>query len=108
MDVLKNTKFMKADYVCRYAGTPFSYNEADDKYVFHIGTNLSHETSYVNHKVKESDTLESLALHYYNNPTYYWAIANFNDIQDCFIKLSEHYKVIKVPQIVGIKFKGDR
>jgi nucleoid-associated protein YgaU len=63
-------------------------------------------TSWVAHKVKPTDTLDALALSYYNNPTYWWVIAYFNDIQDAFIKLSDHFEILKIPAINGIEF-GD-
>lgn len=54
--------------------------------------------------MKPTDTLDSLALNYYNNPTYWWAIAYFNDIQDAFIKLSDRFEIIKIPAINGLIF----
>lgn len=57
--------------------------------------------------MKQEDTLDSLALSYYNNPTLWWFIAAFNDIQDAFIDLSEHYDIIKIPSVTSISY-GDR
>jgi hypothetical protein len=47
-----------------------------------------------------------LALSYYNNPTYWWIIAYFNDIQDAFIKLSDKFDILKIPDIRSLEF-GD-
>lgn len=104
MDVLKNKKYKDFNYTCRYSGIPYYYHTKDDKYIFGIGSNLKKDTSYILHEVKEIDTLDSLALKYYNNPTYFWIIAMFNDIQDAYIKLSDYYKTIKIPTITGIQF----
>lgn len=60
------------------------------------------------HKVTQDDTLDKLALSYYNNPTYWWVIAYFNDIQDAFVKLSDRYSVLKIPAINSIIFKDLR
>ena len=108
MDILTNKNYANFDYTSRYNNVPFYYNTLDKKYIFGIGSNLDKSTSYVVHEIKNTDTLDYLALKYYNNPTYYWVIAYFNDIQDAFINLSEYYKSIKIPNIVGIKFGEER
>jgi hypothetical protein len=61
---------------------------------------------WVAHKVVSTDTLDKLALTYYNNPSYWWVIAYFNDIQDAFINLREHFTVLKIPAINSVVF-GD-
>jgi hypothetical protein len=45
-----------------------------------------------------------LALKYYNNPTYWWAIAYFNDIGDSFGRLIDQFEIIKIPSISAITF----
>ena len=106
MDDLKNKTYAKYDYVARYSGIPFYYNTRDDREVCGLSKNMYKNVSWVAHKVKMNDTLDSLALSYYNNPTYWWVIAYFNDIQDAFIKLSDFFEVIKIPSITTITF-GD-
>ena len=108
MDVLKNRNYKDFDYTCRYSGVPYYYHTLDEKYIFGLTSNLSKNTSYTLHNVKDTDTLDGLALKYYNNPTFYWIIAYFNDIQDCLIKLADEYKVIKIPTITGVKFGEER
>jgi len=108
MDILKNKRYNNYDYTCRYTPVPYYYNSLDNKYIYGIGKNLSKDTTYTLHNVKDTDTLDYLALKYYNNPTYYWIIAYFNDIQDCFIKLSENFKTIKIPNISSIMFSDER
>lgn len=108
MDVLKNKSYGKFDYTSRYASVPYYYHTLDDKYIYGIGSNLNKNTYYTLHNVKDTDTLDYLALKYYNNPTFFWVIAYFNDIQDAFIKLSDHYKTIKIPHISSIKFGSER
>ena len=106
MDILTNTNYFSADYICRYSSVPYYYNTEDRKYIYGIGTNMVKTLPYVAHKVKDTDTLDYLALKYYNNPTYYWVIAYFNDIQDAFIKLSDKFKILKIPNIRSLEF-GD-
>jgi nucleoid-associated protein YgaU len=62
----------------------------------------------VSHEVKPEDTLDSLALTYYNNPTYWWVIAYFNKILDPFAVLYLSRTIIKIPNITGIKFENER
>lgn len=45
---------------------------------------LQKTSSYKLHTVEVGDTLDTLALFYYGNPTYYWIIADYNDIFDPF------------------------
>ena len=106
MDDLKDKRYAKYDYTSRYTGIPFYYNKRDKKDMYGLSKNMIKSSSWVAHKVKTNDTLDKLALSYYNNPTYWWIIAYFNDIQDAFINLSEHYAIIKIPAINGIVF-GD-
>lgn len=108
MDVLKNKSYGVFDYTCRYSAVPFYYHSEDKKYIVGIGSNLSKDTAYTVHQVAATDTLDYLALKYYNNPTFYWVIAYFNDIQDCFITLADQFKVIKIPQIASIAFGEER
>lgn len=108
MDILKDKKYQVYGYTARYTHVPYYYNVLDEKYVYGVGSNLSKKTSYISHKLKETDTLESLALKYYNNPTLYWAIAYFNDIQDSFISLIDNYQTLKIPHIAGIEFGDER
>lgn len=107
MDVLKDKTNEQYDYTSRYTTIPYYYHTLDKKYTYGIWSNLKNTTSYVAHNVKDTDNLDYLALKYYNNPTYWWVIAAFNDIQDPFIRLVDSYSVIKIPNIQSIDF-GDR
>jgi nucleoid-associated protein YgaU len=104
MDKLVNKKILTFDYVSRYAGVPYYFDKEKKREVFGIGSPMSKDTAYISHLVQGSDTLDSLALKYYNNPTYWWVIAAFNSILDPFINLATEYKVIKIPSISSIVF----
>jgi len=105
MDVLKDKSFKDYDSLSRFTGFPIYYNTKDEKYVYGLLSQLDTTTQYVGHKVLETDTLESIAFKYYGRPDYYWVIAMFNNIEDCFIKLSDSFTVIRVPTLSNIIFK---
>lgn len=106
MEDLKNKRYAKFDYTSRYTGVPYYYNKKDDREVMGIGRNMLKDVEWVAHKVTVNDTLDKLALSYYNNPSYWWIIAYFNDIQDAFCKLSDKLDIIKIPSIRSLAF-GD-
>jgi hypothetical protein len=104
MDTLKNKMYANFDYLSRYTNTPYYYDTLSDRQVYGIGTNLKTNTEFVTHKVRSNDTLNSLALKYYNNPTFWWVIAYFNNIQDPFKQLIAKYTTLKIPSIASIEF----
>jgi hypothetical protein len=104
MDSLKNKQYATFDYVSRYAGVPYYYHTIDNKEIFGLGKNMDKNISWVAHQVVSTDTLDKLALTYYNNPTYWWIIAYFNDIQDAFIRLKDYFDVIKIPALTSVSF----
>jgi len=108
MDTLKNKRYESYNYTCRYTDVPYYYDTLGLQDVYGIGSNLKKDTAFVSHKVTQEDTLDKLALKYYNNPSYWWIIAYFNDIQDAFIKLVDHFTVIQIPSIVSIEFGNER
>lgn len=104
MDTLKNKVYTQFDYLSRYTTIPHYYDTLSDREVFGIGTNLKTSSEYLTHTVKPTDTLNYLALKYYNDPTFWWVIAYFNDIQDPFKPITEKFKTIKIPNITSIEF----
>lgn len=104
MDTLKNKTYASFDYLSRYTNTPYYYDTVSGKEIYGIGTNLKTNTEFVTHEVRSNDTLHSLALKYYNNPTFWWVIAYFNDIQDSFKPLRNKYKTLRIPSISSIEF----
>jgi hypothetical protein len=106
MDDLTKKRFAQFDYTSRYTGIPYYYNKKDQREIYGLSRNMIKNSSWVAHKVAQDDTLDKLALNYYNNPSYWWVIAYFNDIQDAFIRLKDYFDVIKIPSINSIEF-GD-
>lgn len=105
MNNITNTSFKSYDYICRYNAFPYHYNVEDGKFIYGTTSQLSQSTSYISHKVKYYDTLDSLSLYYYNSPLYFWVIADFNNIQDAFIELKIG-DTIKIPTLNSIVFEG--
>ena len=105
MDVLTDRAKKSYPYISRYSPFPFFYHTVDDKYIYGITSQLSDDTAYVLHYVTEEDTLDSLAEKYYGRPDLFWIIADFNKIQDPFIKIFGKYKTLKIPSLSNITFK---
>ena len=103
MDILTNKQYKTYNKVSRYSPFPIFYNTLDKRYQGSITDYLLDTTTYINHNVNNTDTLDSLALYYYGNPTYFWIIADFNRIQDPFkpLKVGEF---IRIPTFSDIQF----
>ena len=105
MEILKDKKYKDYESLSRFTGFPTYYNTEDEKYVYGILSQMRTNVEYVEHKILERDTLESIAFKYYGRPDYYWIIGMFNNINDCFENLYDKYKTVKVPVISNIAFK---
>lgn len=84
---VKDKSYRSFDYVSRYQVFPYYYNQEDNKYIYGTTGQLKQDIGYSLHIVKQGDTFDSIALAYYNNPSLYWIICDFNKIQDPFTKL---------------------
>lgn len=104
MNILKDARLRQYKKLSRYATFPYYYNTLDDKYQYGTTSYLKKDCQYENYKIKYGDSLDILALKFYNNPTYYWVIADFNNIIDPFLELPEGY-YIKIPTISNIEFE---
>lgn len=108
MDTLINKHIAHTGYLSRYNTVPIYYDTLEDRKVYGIGQSLDKDVPYVTHKVTEKDTLDSIALKYYNNPTYWWIIAYFNELADAFECLFPKYKVLQIPNIANINFVTEK
>lgn len=104
MDILKDKKYKSYNYFSRYTSFPYYYHTLDRKYVYGIPTQINKDSVYTLYKVVRNDTLDSIALKMYNNPTFYWAIASFNNIIDPFKQLIEGTE-LKIPTLSDISFE---
>lgn len=102
-DILVNKQYKNYERLSRYSQFPIYYNTVDEKWVVGTTSQLSDESPYQTFKTTGRETYDMLALSYYNNPTLYWVICDFNHIQDCFEK-PEAGVVLKIPVISSIRF----
>lgn len=103
MDKLINKSYKKYDRVSRYSNFPYFYNLNDKKYIYGITAYLRDDTPYILHTIENGDTLDTLALDYYGNPTFFWVIADFNRINDPFESIQDR-KDIKIPDFSNLTF----
>lgn len=103
MNVLKDKSYKNYNKISRYSIFPYYYNMLDNKYVYGITSNLDQSTDYSIYTVKYNDTYDSIAVDYYNNPSYYWVICDFNRIDDPFEKPEEGTK-LAIPVLSTIQF----
>ena len=104
MDKLIDKAYRNYDYISRYSSFPYYYDTEKKRYIYGTTSQLKTDLQYVTHKVTFGDTYDSLALKYYNNPTLFWVICDFNQIQDPFTDL-EIDTYIKIPSLGNISFK---
>ena len=104
MDILTGKEYRSYDYISRYASFPYYYNTEDDKYVYGTTSQLDRTSPYTLYKVQKNDTYDSLALKFYNSPTYFWVICDFNGVQDPYLRPEEGAR-IKIPSLTDIKFE---
>lgn len=102
--ILAEKQYKDYNRVSRYSVFPYYYNRVDEKYIYGLTSQLKDtDTTYVNHTVVQGDTLDTLALYYFNNPTYYWVIADFNRIQDPYKDLTIG-TVLRIPTFNNIEY----
>ena len=104
MVTIVDKSYKDYDYVSRYATFPYYYNIADDKYMQGMTAQLDPTTTYTLYKIKQNDTLDSIALDMYANSTYFWVIADFNRIRDPFKPLVVG-EYLKLPTLGNIRFE---
>ena len=73
--------------------------------MYGISKNLNTNTDYVLHNLVDSDSLDSLALKYYGRPDLFWVIADFNNLNDPYIRLVDKMSSIKIPALSGITWR---
>ena len=108
MDVLEKKQWQEYNYTSRYTPFPFYYNTEDKKYIYGLTKQLSENTEFVLHTLVDTDTIDSLALKYYGRPDYYWIIADYNKINDPYIKLIDKMETIRIPSISNIYYSNGR
>ena len=108
MNVLTNRAIKSSKYYSRYNGLYYYYNNLDDKYQLetrHWVKEFVDTSKIQTYIVKEKDTYDTIALEFYNNPTYYWVICDYNRIIDPFTSPKEG-TVLYLPSLnAGLEFE---
>ena len=100
---LSKKSYKSYEFLSRYEQVPYYYDSSHDKYIYGTSAYLNNTTTFVAYKVKKGDTWDSIALYYYNNPTYYWIIMSYNRVQDPF-EQPVVGSIIKIPTFSSISF----
>ena len=103
MDKLKQKAYRTYNYISRYSSFPYYYNTEDEKYIYGTTAYLDDSTPYTLYKVQKADTWDSMALKFYNSPTFFWILCDFNRVQNPY-EMPEVGTLIKVPALTNIKF----
>ncbi len=104
MYLLTQKQYRSYDRVSRYSPFPYYFDSSYNRYVYGTTRQLKIEdTPFVSHKVELGDTYDTIALYYYNNPTYYWVITDFNRIKDPFVAPKQG-TILKIPTFGAIQF----
>ena len=103
MDRLTDKAYRDYDYVSRYASFPYYYDTEDRKYIYGTTSQLDNTTAYSLYKVQKNDTYDSIALKFYNSPTFLWIICDFNRIQDPYTP-PEEGTYLSIPSMTNIQF----
>ena len=83
MDRLSDPQYRTYNYISRYTSFPYYYDTEDRKYIYGTTSQIDTEsTPYTLYQVQKGDTYDSMALKFYNSPTFFWIICDFNRIQD--------------------------
>ncbi len=108
MDTLNKIGGKNYGYLSRYSGASIYYDTLGEREIYGLIKDISKDIPHVTHWLSTTDTLDSLALKYYNNPTYWWIIAMYNDIPDALMPLTPRYATLYIPSLAGLSFKKER
>ena len=103
MDRLQQKAYRTYNYISRYSSFPYYYNTEDEKYIYGTTAYLDDSTPYTLYKVRRTDTSNNMALKFYNSPTFFWILCDFNRVQNPY-EMPEVGTLIKVPALTNIKF----
>lgn len=108
MDVLTNKTAKTSNYYSRYNGLFYYYNHLDNKYQLetrHWLKELVDESKIQSYVTKDGDTYDSIALEFYNNPTLYWVVCDYNRVRDPFIPPEEGTTLYLPSLNAGLEFE---
>ena len=108
MDTLRKKGGKNYGYLSRYSGVTYYYDTLKNREVYGIGKDIKKDIPHVTHWVAQSDSLDYIALKYFNNPTYWWIIAMYNDIQDALEPIYPKYQTLYIPNLAALSFVKER
>lgn len=71
MDILQDRQYRDYGYLCRYTNIPYYFHTEDKKFIYGTGSQLDDTTKYMLYKTLAGESFDSIALKFYNNPTYF-------------------------------------
>ena len=92
-------------YFSRYQEDRIYYDVNDKKYIGLRPLWLDDTTPYITYTVNRGDTYDSIALNFYNNPTYWWVITDFNRIISPLNNLAAG-TILMIPIFSNLIFEG--
>lgn len=104
MDRLQDKSYRTYNYISRYSSFPYYYDTEDKKYIYGTTSYLDDTTPYTLYKVNKGDTWDSMALKFYNSPTFFWIICDFNRVQNPYDPPVVGTRV-KIPALTNIVFE---
>ena len=105
MDVLTKKSYKQYETMSRYSPFPYYYHTIDGRFTYGMDAHLKDTTPYQTYYVKKGDSLDSIALQFYNSPTKYWIICSYNRIRNPYVKLVEGQE-LKIPSLSSIEFEN--
>lgn len=103
MGVLKNKAYKQYETMSRYSPFPYYFHTEDGRFTYGMTAHLKDDTPYQTYYVQHGDTLDSIALKFYNSPTKYWIICSFNRIRNPYKELIVG-ESLKIPSLSSIEF----
>ena len=105
MSVLSNKAYKEYERLSRYSAFPYYFQNVDKKYIYGTTSQLvTDDVPFTIYEIQRGDTLDSIALQFYNDPTKYWIVADFNHIQDPLLDLKMG-DTLKIPNLSSIAYR---
>lgn len=104
MDRLQDKSYRTYNYISRYSSFPYYYDSTDKKYIYGTTAYLDDTTPYTLYQVQKNDTWDSMALKFYNSPTFFWILCDFNRVQNPYDSPKVGSR-IRVPALTNISFQ---
>lgn len=105
MNILSNKNYKEYNRLSRYSSSANYYNEIDKKYQEELPKPMDKNSKYSLYIADGNESFDFISLKFYNNPTYYWIICDFNNISNPYLIPSRGTK-LRIPVISDIQFQN--